>query len=866
MLIVRSPILHFNFSEIDSHYDLILNKIKHSSSSLYHSIRHREIKELTTFEKNKVFKYYLRGRYRATPFGGWSCMGIAEFDNDSHLEVSSINEISFRDYSSIHEDFVQLMATDAHLVQTYSLPSVWHLNDGKYTFLEFDFESKKYKWSSIDRNPVLDRIISYCKKYGSLQKASFKGFFDDAYEEEMDEMWSSIIGTGFLVPANFLTTLSFPLVTDNAKENGNSHLSYFIDSILDSPTTLKKSIRGELDKLPEEAAYLFEAYESGYLKEYSKTFRDQFDDRFTPFCMAVGNMGRNLPDPQVSSGNKELRKSNVLYEESREEIKLLPQENSALSYQSEIFNVLFRLGENQQLILEHFSVGFSIGLNGRFGHCPRVYGKLKGLINDLKDKNVIYADIETFDKPEYNNILKHKPVTEYVLKTISPVMKETDLALKDLLIGVDSKNKFILYHKILKKRIIPIIHSAFNYRLTTNPVLTLLYEIANQYNLNSKSFAEFSDSQGNCPRITFKNFILSPRTWNISYEKLSIDVDLKKAFEILNYPHQFLFGEFDKEFYIDLNERNSLEFFETELKKKGEIIIKECLWDHDFTGQNGKSIYPQWNYTKILEKPEAELSVIPFVNAIEKENKKWLYFKIFFFKNSVEGFSLDNFFLKLDKMCKKLGIDFFYIAYSDPVFHLRIRFRLNEAIKKDVEKEILYFLYGYSELSQISKAPYYPEFSKYGKKQYPITESVFILETAYLLKNDFFNKDYLDRVVIMTDLFQAIFFEFHEIRIDVFRTYYDTLIKRNIISTEDRNSFKKDYESYQENLSTEDTDFCDTYRKLIKNYPIKGLDKVILNHMHVFINRAFLEKSARAENQIYYNLNRLLLKLIYSPK
>lgn len=76
--IFRLPLVDFditNEDEIKKNWKWIQKAVEHSSESLYREIRDSDYSSLSNRIRLKIYKFLLRGRYRATPFGYWAGVG-----------------------------------------------------------------------------------------------------------------------------------------------------------------------------------------------------------------------------------------------------------------------------------------------------------------------------------------------------------------------------------------------------------------------------------------------------------------------------------------------------------------------------------------------------------------------------------------------------------------------------------------------------------------------------------------------------------------------------------------------------------------------------------------------------------------------
>lgn len=95
------------------------------------------------------------------------------------------------------------------------------------------------------------------------------------------------------------------------------------------------------------------------------------------------------------------------------------------------------------------------------------------------------------------------------------------------------------------------------------------------------------------PRICYKRFILSPRTWIISESDVLINGEINSTY--LNnkrLPERILIKDFDNELFIDMAMPSCRDIFKDILRKRKKIIIEEFLYnDKSSIITDGKSNY-----------------------------------------------------------------------------------------------------------------------------------------------------------------------------------------------------------------------------------------------------------------------------------
>src|SRR5690606_29121774 len=145
-LLFRSPLLQFdirNELQVKKHWPEILKAIRLSSMVLYERLQHRQPEELSSREKKSVFRYLLRGKYRATPFGLWAGVGAAKWTQPHQQNEET---------GILRTTPIQILDKPGSSHQYWLNPSLETWGDG-WKFWNFDFENQKWRYSKSDDSP-----------------------------------------------------------------------------------------------------------------------------------------------------------------------------------------------------------------------------------------------------------------------------------------------------------------------------------------------------------------------------------------------------------------------------------------------------------------------------------------------------------------------------------------------------------------------------------------------------------------------------------------------------------------------------------------------------------------------------------------
>ncbi len=250
---------------------------------------------------------------------------------------------------------------------------------------------------------------------------------------------------------------------------------------------------------------------------------------------------------------------------------------------------------------------------------------------------------------------------------------------------------------------------------------------------------------GHIPEIRYKSLIISQEFWKINiddYKENGKYIDFYKFKKLINdmilnkkLPQNICTGPIDRKLILNLMYDEDLNILYDMLKKtpnlqitknifnKESLILKDlqnkkylCEFVFQFE-QNIKSntelIYsskriPKENYSTLLS-----YKSLPFC--------KWVTIKLYV-NEKIEDKLLINQIRETyaNLKIKNLIDDFFFIRYSDPNNHLRLRFKISDNCMESVLKELnalVKFLSNMSLLNDICYSSYEPEVNRYGGEE-----------------------------------------------------------------------------------------------------------------------------------------------------
>jgi lantibiotic biosynthesis protein len=430
---------------------------------------------------------------------------------------------------------------------------------------------------------------------------------------------------------------------------------------------------------------------------------------------------------------------------------ILADSNSAIDRGNYIFSLDTFFGPSSINLISRFSNGD-----------PFLTRKLKECVEgeEAHHPEKIYAEIIHLPESRAGNLLLRPASRQYEIAYLArpSANYENQIHITDLMVSCRG-DKVILRSKKLNKEVVPRLSTAHNYTKTSLPVYKFLCALQLQ-DINTAIVWDWDifKDDSYLPRVMYKNILLYPATWNISFNELVIQDGPAMSAEMmtneelcnvygrmreqLNIPSKVIIMDKDQKLFIDLEDVSYLRLFHNYFRKNQQLSLQEFLFTPEncfVTGEEGKYanevIIP---LTKKLEEKKPQRTDHGFrqtgAGITRREftlGTEWLYCKLY--AGSVAGeHILKECIAPLALNLKEEGLieKWFFIRYADPKPHLRIRF-FHSADKKFWQKTIDNInsaVAGYSGPGLIEKVQYDTyerELARYGDEKIALSETLF---------------------------------------------------------------------------------------------------------------------------------------------
>ena len=905
-----------------------------SSLSLYDDIKKNKTAKII----NALEKYFNRAHFNPTPFGLFSSVGILKWGNLTEIKKSNNLWIEINyDNSFISESIDEIKLSDC-LKYKYQLnPSIHRFSKNKICFYKSNIlknSSIEISYVEIEMDLDLERIINKFKQLSYIEEVIYEFINIGHKRNDAVKYLLKLIDIGLIINS----FLYYPIKKNSIKSAGlksslikknnhllqtqkqisvfinkynneinkfnkydnNRNLFHAVDAFETEEGTLDIKIKEKIqryinftvnygnknlpinDRLNKFTVKLAEKYNDGFIAlheifnpYYGINYTDSNDELDFKLDDSILNKILNCQEKQLIL-NLEHKKNNFVNLPATFSVKLECLKNK----------------ENNEDLIYFKGIGNTSAMNllSRFDKITEKLCKEIAFFEKKAHYNKLIAEVNCLAHTKTINISPHKHYFDYSIP-INTVDLEgiTQINLSDLYLHLNN-GKITLISKTYKKQVLPKLNSSINYNLSNSEIYKFLIELEAQ---NQELYGTNFDMN------YYKNFYI-PYVPKIYLEKgillhtaqiLLVDADynfeqfnnyLIKKIENFEFSQKIIFLDLKKELLIDVSNKNQVLLLFKKLKIEKSLYISESIYEtynpviNDELGNYAHELIVSVKNTSYVDnsfdysKTNIE-EVKTYNNPLESE---WIYFEVYCNK-----FSESDILIYINENVLKLKkVDlFFFVRYSMPENHLRLRFKTcSIKNKKHITKSIL----NLKKLNKIKKyliVPYEPEIHRYGGlRMLDLSEQIFNLDSATIINQITVNEldeQNIQIIAILKIRFYLNFFNFNiESMISFCENKLDSFSNEFEFNTELRKKFNKDYLTIKNDILYHQTNmfFDDIF---LKNELFINLEKFGINIanyisliIHMSMNRHFTEMQRFNEFKTYYLTKNYLNLLKYSKK
>ena len=358
--------------------------------------------------------------------------------------------------------------------------------------------------------------------------------------------------------------------------------------------------------------------------------------------------------------------------------------------------VMFRVTE-EGLLIESAGGVTGAALIGRFTVLSEEVAAMARDIAAFEvstNPGVVFAEIAQLSDRHTDNINRRLAVYDYEIpvNSISMLPEDRQIGLADLVVFVRN-GEVMLESRRLKKRVVPRLTSAYNYQHNNLAVFRFLCDLQYQGLASALSFdlENFFPGMPFYPRVVLKGAILSPARWKVSGYRGEGAPALRSR---LGLPARIALTRFDQQLFFDLDRDEDLHFFEEAVQGMADFTVNEfyrpaaVVSDRSglplvnqfiaFLG-NGMPSYPPYAFEP------------PATKKVERDfilGSSWLYLKIYCTQASANQLLVGKILPVVRDLLKTEASGWFFIRYTDPSHHIRLRIRVNAGSMAAVIKKL----------------------------------------------------------------------------------------------------------------------------------------------------------------------------------
>jgi thiopeptide-type bacteriocin biosynthesis protein len=571
-------------------------------------------------------------------------------------------------------------------------------------------------------------------------------------------------------------------------------------------------------------------------------------------------------------------------------------------------SVVFRIN-GSQVFLEQTWGATATSMIGRFTpFCSDAENVASEFLAKEAESNpdVIFAELVHLSDFRIANIERRKRMYAYEIPILTGSENEFSfqISLDDLYVHIEG-DEVILSSKRLTKRIVPRLSSAYNFSRSDLSVFRFLCEL--QYDslhiLTGLSLEHFFPGLDYYPRLVHNDCIFQLATWYLSAdkyikgfsieEKTSVIKEMKQLVEELSMPEYISLDIHDNQLVFNTHNEADLELFSGFFKTGVSLTVREYPFaakGSPVIGHTGESYMNQFvaavYHEERIYSPLRQHSTVASGIRTFPPGSEWIYFKVYCHPSRANEILLSTVAqLTAELQLTKKLTEWFFIRYTDPDFHLRLRFRVEEKFIPEITHTLSLMFAGLLAsglLTNFQTSVYERELERYPSQIIQTVESAFCADTVWWVK-----KMQIERTNEIDP--QHFKIAVHGIRLllDVFRF---SLEQRRVLFDQLYHSFKnefsiKDYvldkkyrqikqggmlEGVNANIPHEDQDetifpykeaYCRVASK-IEEWPDTRKSVLLADLVHMHLNRFFISDARRQELVLYFCLYKAFDSLI----
>ncbi|EDM38454.1 Lantibiotic dehydratase-like protein [Pedobacter sp. BAL39] len=849
-----------------------------------------------------IWKYFNRSKFRGTPYGSFAGIAVASLSSGAQQNITLSNrqcEHRFRDWSSY--------SNVSHLVQDLNATErVYFANTSTYVADDairfIAFQEKSFELAEIERSIFIEALLDFCTRQVTYQEVLL---FAERHSVEQEVLLGII--NALLELQLIFTDLDRNIIGEDYFERNALPSASFADKsyIIAERNVLEGGVDARpLKHLRECIAHLSRISPTAVNEDmatFIREFKRRYDGLEVPLLTVLdpefgigyaamdGLMVSDVVDELAGVGEvytnsatmtplatwilKEMLRSKdanhtIMIQDADIQLQpaaVLPNTISALvSY------------AGNQIVIEQLGGSSSNALAGRFSIASeqvKVHCKQMAAIEASANPEVIFFDIGYMAEEKVDNINRRASIYDYELCVLNYSCSKHPIAINDLVVTVRN-DEIILMSGKYHKRVVPRMASAYNYSRSDLSLFKFLCDLQHQ-GLQTQLLPDLRSLLPGLdfyPRMQYQNIILSTAKWRLNHQLLSKD-QLRDELSLLGVSRYIRTGKTDQTLVFDLDHPTELGYLRHYLNREKDIMVEEVLLSEQqiFKDGSGKEYLAQTllsicHHEQIYQpvSPDPQLEIwLPKSRIFP--GKDWLYLEIYCHPAYCDRLLTGV----LNKFISVHGQDFlcwFFIRYTDPLAHIRLRVQMKHPSKSHLYLSDLLHRLGpdmdSGRISDLQIKTYMPEYARYGTQQMKLTEAHFMADSDYILtlldQEDDPNRRYRSCAQMMCHVLERCI-ENTEERLELVKQVKVSFEEEHKLSSSEFKKINKEWKFFRELMFQKMSDVpspamasvIDSFCSVIAAASVSKKRSVISALFHMHINRYFASHQRTHELMIY---------------
>ncbi len=354
---------------------------------------------------------------------------------------------------------------------------------------------------------------------------------------------------------------------------------------------------------------------------------------------------------------------------------------------------------------------------------------------EAHDPEAVFAEIVHLPEGRIGNILLRPKLRGCEIPFLghSGAEAEHQVPITDLQVTVLG-DQVVLTSRRLGKRIVPRLTSAHNYSLRGLGIYRFLCALQHQGICGGVSWS-WGPLEGLAalPRVVYGRTILSPAQWNVEQQELAPwcraqgderKLELERWRRRRKIPERVLLADGDNELYVDLTNPLAVEAMVSIVSNRPAIRLLESLQETGpvVRGRDGRYFHEIiLPFVRRAKAARPTLGAAPGVSSRQTPahlpGSEWVYAKLYTGTSTADGILEGPVRDLLSRYGGEIA-EWFFLRFSDPDFHLRLRFLIPDAdFRLDFTRrlaELAGRLLRHGRIWDLRLETYRPEVERYG--------------------------------------------------------------------------------------------------------------------------------------------------------